>query len=155
MKVINCALFEDSEEVDAVFENFIACKHVAKALCDLDDNLLNSKQNYFFLIRVMRIAVALKHGLQKWTRLESFARRHLFGRKHQDLHQSFLVLQQFAHSSQSALQNVGGQVRTTDCLTEQFENFDHELNHSLVIILDESCTRTITVLFGPRLHQGR
>ena len=40
--VINCTFLENSEEIDAILEEFICCKHISKVLRYLNDNLLDS-----------------------------------------------------------------------------------------------------------------
>ena len=51
--VIYCALLQNSEEVDAVLEEFIDREHVSEVFCHLNDDLLDSEQNDLFLVHVV------------------------------------------------------------------------------------------------------
>ena len=63
--IINRTLLENSEEIDAVLEEFIRCKHVSKVFGYLNDNLLDSQKNDFFLVRVVWVELTLEHGFEE------------------------------------------------------------------------------------------
>ena len=72
--IINRTLFENSEEIDAVLEEFISCKHVSKVFRYLNDNLLDSQKNDLFLVRVVWVELTLEHGFAELARFKTFGR---------------------------------------------------------------------------------
>ena len=62
--VINRAFFQHSEEVHAVLKDLVLRHQIAEVLSHLNDDLLDGEQYDLFLINVMRVHGAFKHGFK-------------------------------------------------------------------------------------------
>ena len=73
--VVNCALFKNSEEVNAILEELITSQHVAKVLCHLNDYFLDREQDNLLLVGVMSVKLAFEHGLEEEAGFERASAR--------------------------------------------------------------------------------
>ena len=75
--VINRAFFQHSEEVHAVLKDLVLRHQIAEVLSHLNDDLLDGEQYDLFLVSVMTIHGALKHGFkqQSWPKFITFCLR--------------------------------------------------------------------------------
>ena len=73
--VVNCALFKNSEEVNAILEELITSQHVAKVLRHLNDYFLDREQDNLLLVGVMSVKLALEHGLEEEAGFERASAR--------------------------------------------------------------------------------
>lgn len=71
MVVVDCALFQYSEQVLTVLHLLALPEQLAEVLGHLNDYFLDSEQDELFLVSVMRVQLALKHGFEKEPGLEA------------------------------------------------------------------------------------
>lgn len=69
--VVDCALFQHSKQVLTVLHLLLLPQQLAEVLRHLNDYFLDCEQDELFLVSVVRVQLALKHGFEKEAWLET------------------------------------------------------------------------------------
>ena len=92
-------------------------------LGDLNDNLLYGQQDDFFLVRVMRVELALEERLKEEAWFEAGLTASILSISDscsallEKWYKRALVLEELRYGAQCALHDVTGQIAPGDCLT--------------------------------------
>ena len=70
LPVVDCALFQDPEEVDTVLKQLVCGHGVAEVLRHLNDDLLDCQEDDLLLVGVVSVELALEQCLQEKSWLE-------------------------------------------------------------------------------------